>query len=107
MRALDIVVHASTRPEPFGLVIAEAMACGRAVITSGAGGAGELVKAGHDALTHTPGDSRSLAECIERLAINPGLRRTLGANARASACERFDSDRLARDVIAVYEAICG
>ena len=107
MRALDIVVHASTRPEPFGLVIAEAMACGRAVITSGAGGAGELVKAGHDALTHTPGDSRSLAECIERLAIDPGLRRTLGANARASACERFDSDRLARDVIAVYEAICG
>jgi len=107
MRALDIVVHASTRPEPFGLVIAEAMACGRAVITSGAGGAGELVKAGHDALTHTPGDSRSLAECIERLAIDPGLRRTLGANARASACEHFDSDRLARDVIAVYEAICG
>ena len=30
MRALDVVVHASTMPEPFGLVIAEAMACGRA-----------------------------------------------------------------------------
>ena len=29
-RALDVVVHASTAPEPFGLVIAEAMACGRA-----------------------------------------------------------------------------
>ena len=46
MRALDVVVHASTRPEPFGLVIAEAMACGRAVITSAAGGAAELVDAG-------------------------------------------------------------
>ncbi len=31
-RALDIVVHASTRPEPFGLVIVEAMACGRALV---------------------------------------------------------------------------
>ena len=34
MRALDVVVHASTQPEPFGLVIAEAMACGRAVVVS-------------------------------------------------------------------------
>ncbi len=56
MRALDIVVHASTRPEPFGLVIAEAMACGRAVITSAAGGAAEIVESEVDALTHTPGD---------------------------------------------------
>src|SRR5437762_225950 len=31
MRALDVVVHASTQPEPFGLVIAEGMASGRAV----------------------------------------------------------------------------
>ncbi len=34
LRALDIAVHASTQPEPFGLAIAEAMACGRAVISS-------------------------------------------------------------------------
>ena len=33
-RALDVVVHASTRPEPFGLVIAEAMACGRALVAA-------------------------------------------------------------------------
>ena len=39
MRALDIVVHASTDPEPFGLVIAEAMACGKPVVASRAGGA--------------------------------------------------------------------
>ena len=57
MRALDVVVHASTLPEPFGLVIAEAMACGRAVITSGTGGAGELVRDGVDAVTHRPGDA--------------------------------------------------
>src|ERR1700740_3382779 len=49
-RALDIVVHASTRPEPFGLVIAEAMACGRAVIASDTGGASELLQLGVNAL---------------------------------------------------------
>ena len=39
IRALDIVVHASTQPEPFGLAIAEGMACGKPVIVSAAGGA--------------------------------------------------------------------
>jgi glycosyltransferase involved in cell wall biosynthesis len=107
MRALDIVVHASTQPEPFGLVIAEALACGRAVITSGAGGAAEVVHAGHDALVHAPGDHAALAECIVRLAQDQELRQTLGVRARASAFARFDSSRLARDLVAVYEATNG
>ena len=104
LRALDVVVHASTRPEPFGLVIAEAMACGRAVITSASGGAAELVTAGEDALTHEPGDAASLSACINRVARDPVLRRALGARARASACRRFDSDRFARELVAFYEA---
>ena len=37
-----VVVHASTRPEPFGLVIPEAMSCGRAVLATRTGGASEL-----------------------------------------------------------------
>ena len=107
MRALDVVVHASTRPEPFGLVIAEAMACGRRVITSASGGAAELVNDGEDALTHVPGDAASLSACITRVARDPVLRRELGTRARASACRRFDSDRLAREVVAVYETTTG
>ena len=105
MRALDVVVHASTQPEPFGLVIAEAMACGRAVITSAAGGAAEIIDDGVDAVTHSPGDSSSLSACMVRLARDPVARRELGSRARASACRRFDADRLTREVIAVYEAI--
>lgn len=105
MRALDVVVHASTRPEPFGMVIAEAMACGRAVITSGAGGAAELIDAGVDALTHAPGDAEDLSRCIGRLVDDAELRRQLGRRARAAACRRFDSERMAREVVAVYEAI--
>src|SRR6202035_1639933 len=60
LRALDIVVHASTEPEPFGLIIAEAMACGRAVIASDAGGAREIFTAGVDALSHAPGNAGDL-----------------------------------------------
>ena len=105
MRALDIVVHASTRPEPFGLVIAEAMACGRAVVTSACGGARELVEPGIDVLTHAGGDADALAAAILRLARDAGLRRTLAARARASAVLRFDTLRLGAQLIDVYERI--
>jgi glycosyltransferase involved in cell wall biosynthesis len=107
MRALDVVVHASTRPEPFGLVIAEAMACGRAVITSGAGGAAEIVDPGTDALTHAAGDAADLSRCISRLVRETAFRRELGLRARASACRRFDPDRMTRELVAVYEATGG
>jgi glycosyltransferase involved in cell wall biosynthesis len=104
MRALDVVVHASTMPEPFGLVIAEAMACGRALITSATGGAAELVRPGKDALTHRPGDAAGLVEAIATLAADATLRRRLGDAARAAAVDRFDAHRLARDFAQAYEA---
>ena len=66
-RALDIVVHASTRPEPFGLVIVEAMACGRAVVVAPTGGAAELFVDGEHALAAESGDAAALAATLRRL----------------------------------------
>jgi len=88
-RALDVVVHASTLPEPFGLTVAEAMACGRAVIVSAAGGVAELITDGIDAVGVMPGDSAALAAEVGRLARDPVERDRLGAAARAVACTRF------------------
>jgi glycosyltransferase involved in cell wall biosynthesis len=105
MRALDIVVHASTQPEPFGLVIAEAMACGRPVIVSYAGGAAEIVEAGRNALTHAPGDAAALADHILRLAADPGLRSALGAAGRETARRRFHRARLAAELGPIYHAV--
>jgi glycosyltransferase involved in cell wall biosynthesis len=105
MRALDVVVHASTRPEPFGLVIAEAMACGRAVVTSAAGGARELIEPDVDAIVHQPGDAESLSRAIARLAADERLRRQLGTRAREAACARFDPDRLAAALVEIYEQV--
>ncbi|HEV3486646.1 MAG TPA: glycosyltransferase family 4 protein, partial [Vicinamibacterales bacterium] len=101
--ALDIVVHASTDPEPFGLAIAEAMACGRAVITSAAGGAAELITPDTDAIVHRPGDVEGLCAAIARLAGSPALRSQLGERARASALKRFNRRRLVAEVLDVYE----
>jgi len=105
MRALDVVVHASTRPEPFGLVIAEAMACGRAVVATAAGGAAEIVRDGVDALAVPPGDVDALAAAILRLVESADLRARLGAAGQAVAAERFDRARLAAEVAPIYRAL--
>jgi glycosyltransferase involved in cell wall biosynthesis len=102
LRALDVVVHASTEPEPFGLVIVEAMACGRAVIASSAGGAAEIVTEGADALTHQPGDHVTLARLITRLAEDHELRRRLGRAAAQTASCRFGRERLASALGPIY-----
>ncbi|HYH78961.1 MAG TPA: glycosyltransferase family 4 protein [Longimicrobium sp.] len=107
MRALDVVVHASTRPEPFGLVIAEAMACGRAVIATAAGGAAEIVDDGVDALAVPPDDPEALAAAIRRLVEDAALRARLAAAGRAKAGRRFDRARLAAEVAPVYRALAG
>jgi glycosyltransferase involved in cell wall biosynthesis len=102
IRSLDIVVHASTQPEPFGLVIAEGMACGRSVIASHAGGAAELIQVGEDALAHAPGDARALSRNIRRLIEAPHLRARLGRAGRETARRRFDRARLAANLIPIY-----
>jgi glycosyltransferase involved in cell wall biosynthesis len=105
MRALDVVVHASTRPEPFGLVIAEAMACARAVIVSQAGGAEEISREGEDSLGHAPGDVAALAASMIRLATDASLRSALGVRARVAAEERFGRARLIRELLPVYDSV--
>jgi glycosyltransferase involved in cell wall biosynthesis len=101
-RALDVVVHASTQPEPFGLTIAEAMSCGRPVILARAGGAAELFTEDHDAVGVPPGDAAALAVALQALAADPQRRERLAANARAAALRRFDRGRLGPELLDAY-----
>jgi glycosyltransferase involved in cell wall biosynthesis len=107
IRALDILVHASTQPEPFGRVIAEGMACGRAVICSAAGGAAELIDDGMDALAHPPGDDAALAGRMAELVRDPELRARLGRVARITAERRFERSRLSEEVVPLYHRLRG
>src|SRR3989442_6491451 len=107
IRSLDIVVHASTRPEPFGMAIVEAMACGKAVIVSNSGGASEIVQDRVNALTFQPGDGPALSALIQELAVSPGLRAQLGEAARRTAEQRFSSRRFASDFAKIYRRLAG
>jgi glycosyltransferase involved in cell wall biosynthesis len=105
MRALDIVVHASTDPEPFGLVIVEAMACGKPIVVSRAGGASELIEPGVNALAFTPGDAAELGRCIAELAGDANLRQRLGSVGRSTAEQRFHRRRLAGEFAPIYQSL--
>ena len=93
-RSLDVAVHASTRPEPFGRAIVEAMATALPVVAIREGGAAELFEDGQTALGCPPKDPEALARAVDRLVLDPALRASLGAAARRSVEARFDADRL-------------
>jgi glycosyltransferase involved in cell wall biosynthesis len=76
--------------EAFGLTVAEAMACGCAVVASRVGGIPELILHGRTGLLVEPGDEVGLASALERLLDDPLLRRQLGESARERACAAFE-----------------
>ncbi|MBI4198894.1 MAG: glycosyltransferase [Chloroflexi bacterium] len=78
MSALDVFVHASVIPEPFGLVLIEAMAVGRPVIATAAGGVPEVVAHGETGLLVRPGDVAGQAEAILALLRDPARGRGMG-----------------------------
>ena len=102
-RTLDVVVHASTNPEPFGRTITEAMACARPVIVARAGGAAELFEDGVNAFGFEPRSATALAEAMMR-TLDPTVRARLGRAARRHAVTRFGRARLAQQLLQIYAA---
>ncbi len=102
--AVDIVAHASVFPEPFGMVVPEAMAARRPVIASDAGGPREIIDDGVDGILVPPGDVEALAGAVTKLAADERLRNRI-ADAGARNAERFSVGSNARAVAAVYSAV--
>jgi glycosyltransferase involved in cell wall biosynthesis len=99
--AMDIVVHASITPEPFGMVLPEAMVAGCAVIGADAGGPREIVQPNVTGLLFSPGNRRELAEAISRLVTDVEFRARLAAAGAVRAADQFS---IARNSSAVREA---
>jgi len=104
LASADCVVHASVIAEPFGQVVVEAMAAGRAVIASDIGGPQEVVTDGVDGLLCPPDDAAALAARLSRLAADPQLRAALGT-AAARRARDFSPDVLGPLVLACYEEV--
>lgn len=87
--ALNIVVSASTSPEPLGTVVIESMALGRPLIGPNHGGAAEMIEHNKTGLLFEHGDATSLAQHIKAYYADSSLGTTLGAAARAHALSTF------------------
>jgi glycosyltransferase involved in cell wall biosynthesis len=74
-------------------VILEAMASGLPIASTRCGGVTEAIADGECGLLAPQADPKAFASVLERLLADPALRAQLGAQARASVVERFDSRR--------------
>lgn len=111
--ASDIIVHASLRPEPFGLIIIEAMAAGKPIIASKIGGPLEIINDGVDGILVEPGDPGILAQAISNLLNDHGLAKALSLRAREKASNEFDLreyvksfDNISKDTLKEYSLEC-
>jgi glycosyltransferase involved in cell wall biosynthesis len=103
---LDVLVHASTSPEPFGQVVIEGMAAGLPVIAAVPGGPAEIIVDGVDGLLTPSGSVDGLVAALQRLAGDPALRDRLGRNARIAAA-RYTPAQTAQGLLEVYRQMAG
>lgn len=102
---LDVVVSASTSPEPLGTVVIESLALGRPLVAPNHGGAVEMIDHERTGLLFTPGDARALAGAIQRFHDDPALGVRLGRAAREKALRTFSVQEHVARVQAIYERL--
>lgn len=103
--SLDVVVSASTSPEPLGTMIIECLTMARALVAPRHGGAVEMVDHERTGLLFTPNDAADLARQIKRFYDDEGLRKKLGSAARIQALATFSVEEHAHQVQQVYEKL--
>ena len=91
--------------EGLPLVVLEAMALGRPVVATTVGGTPELVADGETGLLVPPRDVEALTAALKRVLDDEGLRRRLGEAGKLRVAERFSSEAMTRDVLAVYDEV--
>ena len=104
---LDVVLSASTSPEPLGTMIIEAMTMARPIIAPDHGGAVEMIESERTGLLFRPGDTADLAAKILRLHRDRDLGIRLGQAARLQALQVFAIREHVQQVQNVYERLLG
>lgn len=106
---LDVLVNAS-EPEPFGMVLLEAMARGVAVVAVDLGGPREILEAGVSGILARSGEPEALADAVQEALASDERRRQIAMAGRERFMREFTIDvmcarmgELARDLVAQRE----
>jgi glycosyltransferase involved in cell wall biosynthesis len=105
VNVMDVVIHASIEPEPFGMVVLEAMGMHKPLIGSRAGGVPEMVVEGVTGYTYPPGDFAELARRLDELLSDPARARAMGDAGHARVVADFSVEKYADEVEAFYDEI--
>jgi glycosyltransferase involved in cell wall biosynthesis len=103
VNAADICLHASVMPEPFGLVVLEAMALGRPMIAARIGGPAEILTP-ESGLVFDPAQPAELTAALSRLATDRLLRERIG-QAALRRVEEFSLERNVAGTVQVYREL--
>lgn len=103
INALDVLIHSSIHPEPFGRVLIEGMCLGKPVIATDIGGPREIIENGKSGILIPPGDCVALSVGIEYLLENPEIGREIGRSALKQVIERFGIETFAHEINLFYE----
>src|SRR6185503_14101277 len=104
LKAADVYIGPATGGESFGIVLAEAMAAGKAIVASDIDGYRDVARDGLEALLVPPGDATALVAAVKEVLDDRRLAQSLG-EAGARRAREFDWDSVSQRVVGVYDEV--
>lgn len=101
----NVLVFPSQFEEPFGISQIEAMAAGLTLVTSGTGGAREIVNHGKDGLIFESGNPFDLADCLSSLPTQPKIWAALAQAGQEKAMSQFSQAKAVEQLESVFAAL--
>lgn len=103
MTASDVIVHSSSKPEPFGRVIVEGMLSGQPTIATAAGGVLDIIEDGVTGLLVPLQDAKAIAKATLQLLQDRQQSKLIGQQAKIVAQKRFSTKQNASVVQEIYQ----
>jgi glycosyltransferase involved in cell wall biosynthesis len=105
LRLADLFVLPSTKREGLGVALIEAISQGLALVGTRIGGIPEVIENNVNGILIPPGNSKSLAEALDRLIENQNLRDEMGKQGKRIYKEKFSGNIMLHKIESLYNQL--